>query len=1063
MAHFLDNQRNYSQKELEEEEIEKAEEIEVNGYNSNDLFLTNFNFVVPGNRMKSKKSHKFKYKTKTQIPSHSYYRRKKQIGIPICTCKFPNSNMENNYRDNKIETNQIYSEFCPYCKYENELMDENPSFLTEVSKTLNDINEMRNNEFMCQNNNRSMRNIKNKNETEKYILNTLPSLQRRQIPYNNQEIYYMPYSKNNLITSNKPIYNYADINPNFKESTPNNVYFFDRNVIKLNKDNEFIHMNQFDMNNKNLQNNNMFMVEQKTNNFIIDNEDNIINQISLRNKNKINKNDTNNNIKDIDKNKLILYKKEKNKKSSIPKNKNKIDKKKEEDNINSEDYKIERNNSDENQKINYTKETKETNLNYQEENINLDSSKNVVLNNDEDNIIQNKENNIKMLNNKKNEQNKIIDYKQNEQTQENCNENEIIGTKDKTINNLNQKEENNNEVNYTNNDQNIKLKEIDNNHNEEFKVDNINLGNDINEKNDEKKNKITREDNNKKEKMEINNNNVENTNNDINKEEIDNIYEMHGNEFNNGKNEMVGDDLIEQNKDNLEENEKQNEMINISNDLVDENKNYNNNENEENININDGKKHIYEIREIYINNYMKNKGLNINNENNQQNIDQNLYAYNEKIKENEIIINQTDNKEENNENQDQYMNYYESTNNPRKENNDLEINNNINKNNEKNIETNLSIKQNLEIILNNNNTNTNSEKNYMEEIKEDDDEDSNLSIKQNLENKINSNKNIFEGNNNNQEIKEKNDIYSLNEKSVSRNKDIGNAKKIDIENRYKKPQSNDLLFNPKISKKKKIEPLFNKYEQLQGQEKHYYSKTNIQSNETSFKKAIEIFPSQYGIEMPYKSQLRHSDYNLNNNSSNKKMDKIGINKTTSGKKRNKDKYNSNTKIKSELYKEKTYSQKNHRLYENNLKSSNPFVGLSHYDKNTKERKNLIAKTIQKEGDEYNYINLFEENISKKKDLNDDDLNKFIIALSSYLFDIKEKNLENKDAYEFKINKITNIIKNMKGEEQKKILNNLKQNAKDDYSSELFEKIKNKIDDFKDKILKVYKNPETSEE
>ena len=97
------------------------------------------------------------------------------------------------------------------------------------------------------------------------------------------------------------------------------------------------------------------------------------------------------------------------------------------------------------------------------------------------------------------------------------------------------------------------------------------------------------------------------------------------------------------------------------------------------------------------------------------------------------------------------------------------------------------------------------------------------------------------------------------------------------------------------------------------------------------------------------------------------------------------KNNSNTKIKSELCKEKTYSQKNHRLYENNLKSSNPFVGLSHYDKNTKERKNLIAKTIQKEGDEYNYINLFEENISKKKDLNDDDLNKFIILLSSFLF------------------------------------------------------------------------------
>ena len=37
-----------------------------------------------------------------------------------------------------------------------------------------------------------------------------------------------------------------------------------------------------------------------------------------------------------------------------------------------------------------------------------------------------------------------------------------------------------------------------------------------------------------------------------------------------------------------------------------------------------------------------------------------------------------------------------------------------------------------------------------------------------------------------------------------------------------------------------------------------------------FKKTVEIFPSRFGIEMPYKSQLRQDDYSLNNNNLEKK-------------------------------------------------------------------------------------------------------------------------------------------------------------------------------------------------
>ena len=52
---------------------------------------------------------------------------------------------------------------------------------------------------------------------------------------------------------------------------------------------------------------------------------------------------------------------------------------------------------------------------------------------------------------------------------------------------------------------------------------------------------------------------------------------------------------------------------------------------------------------------------------------------------------------------------------------------------------------------------------------------------------------------------------------------------------------------------------------------------------------------------------------------------------------------------------------------------------------------------------------------------------------------------------------------MKKEEQNKVLNNLKSNAKDEYTNKIYEKIKIKIDEFKDKLTKVYKNEQALEE
>ena len=414
---------------------------------------------------------------------------------------------------------------------------------------------------------------------------------------------------------------------------------------------------------------------------------------------------------------------------------------------------------------------------------------------------------------------------------------------------------------------------------------------------------------------------------------------------------------------------------------------------------------------------------NIENENNAI-YNNNFTDIEENENEDESISQKEAKKEDiNNTNENQNTNNYESTNCPRKfENNILNIQETCNVN----------------IIEKSN-------KEKEKEIK--------MSIKQNLENKINDNEKLFEENS---ELKNQELLNSSNKKISSGNKSKRSSNKITMEIKTKIPQSNELLFNPRNSKKKQIEPLFSKYEQLEGQERHTYTK----SNEPLYKKAVEIFPSKFGTEMYYKSQFRQSDYSNNNiNSSNKKSEKNN-NSNNIGKKRTEKIKKENNNVKKELFKVKNYSNKTYKTYKSNIKSDNPFVGLSHYEKNTKERKNQIIQTIQKEGDEYSDILIFEDNVLNKRILSREELNQFINILIKFLFEKNERNL---DSYEHKIGKVINIIKNMKKEEQNIVLTNLKATAKDEYACKIYEKIQNKIDDFKEKITKVYKNEQNLEE
>ena len=936
MSYFRGNRKNYVQKNFEGEETEEIEEIEVNRYDSNDLYPTSLNFIIPG---------KSKFSTKSHNPKHKYIRKQNKLpvrSIPICTCKLPNSNYQNNYFD-KIENRlPTYTNTCPYCIYENELMNENLSFKTEIDDLNYNIERTQNNDYNNQNQYRSMRNIRDNYQNEKYIMNPLPRLNRREIPYENELIYIMPYSKNN------PSYEYNTMNQNIPRQNNNleddNIFLRDKRIVKIIRDNKIINLNEMDGDtNKNIQNNNNFyVVEQKTNNFIIDNE-------IIPNKN-INLKKTS---KDIDK---------KNKDVNQIYNLNNDQK------INQNVVGINEQNLVKRLDIEDIKEDKEKNYNLTEENENINNNKNINIDVLENNIIQNYNSEDKMKNTEEKQNELLNDYNHENKENSNLIENSKHENLEKNIIPYDE----NKDLNNNENDQEIK------------DVNNVNINeNENNNLNDEQQ----------IEENEINDMNFEGNSNNLN----DN-YKKEENVILNEEEKEVEENQEPKEEDNI--NIKINNLDQPNNEFVKNNENnniLNQNEDikEENEEQNEIEKEKFQIKQ---------KEYYLNNNDNIEEVDENIED------ENNIINNENENIQENKENEENQQN-----NSKKKENININIklneeNNDIKNNNQKENETNKSINQKLECELN-----------------------ENINI-----NKI---------------IKEKNETE--NQLSSSSKKKVIPANK---NFKYKVPQTGELLFNPKTGKKKNVEPLFSKYELLEGQETYQNLNSLTQPKETLFKKTIEIFPSRFGVEMPYKSQIRQDDYMLNNNN----LERKNLSKTTSDKKTKKLNINKKLANKDQLNIAK-FEKKNYYKYKSNIKSNNPFIGLSHYDKNTKERKNIISKTVQKEENEFYDIIILEENILKKRDLTEEELNQFINILIKYMFESEEKNLDNKDAYEFKINKISNIIINMKKEEQNKVLETLKNNAKDEYSNELFTQLKTKINDFKDKIAKSYKKEENLED
>ena len=297
---------------------------------------------------------------------------------------------------------------------------------------------------------------------------------------------------------------------------------------------------------------------------------------------------------------------------------------------------------------------------------------------------------------------------------------------------------------------------------------------------------------------------------------------------------------------------------------------------------------------------------------------------------------------------------------------------------------------------------------------------------------------------------------------MTNSKNIMSNRKSNSKTKIKMPQSGEEIFHSKKSKKKNIHHLFTKLElkEISNLQQRYSVK--IKDSVSTFKKAKEIFPSKYGIEMPYKSHFSHSNYSFKISRS---VDKAFGRRTISEKKRiNDNKLNGEYMIREfdynglrdSQFKMKKYGRKNYYMYKGTIRSENPFVGLSLYDKIIKERKSLIKKTVKKEGIEFNEILSLKENIIKKKDLNNEEIKQLINTLSKFLYEDKERNLENKESYEYKLHNVSNIIKFMNKEKQKKIMEGLQKRAKDEYSKELFEILKSKIDDYKEKLTKVYK-------
>ena len=676
----------------------------------------------------------------------------------------------------------------------------------------------------------------------------------------------------------------------------------------------------------------------------------------------------------------------------------------------------------------------------------IDDNKNII-----DDINNNDENNLNEINQNEEDQNDYkekvddINYNENEEEKDSVDENKLLNSNEKKdiidnekeqegeeINkekiNSNEDNENKEDFNPDENEQNLEYKikyvkierdDVPENKLDQNIIDNKNIY--LENKKDEENNIHQIDENN------ININNLDQFENDVKENDDNNINLENSNQKN--KNQL---EELENEKNGIEDNEFSNEQKQLLNNDNIENQEIVNNDDKEKENSEDKK--IEEIQSI---------------ENEEHKIDKNF-------------------NEEENRNSNRYENKEELDKNKNKDIKDESINQSKNKS-KKFIKEN----ENNNIDVDDNNDNNN-EKEIYSRAKLDSKRKTSKKQKNLYKNGESKNKNTSGNkyNSNNNDTENNIEEFSGNDNAPSSAaKDKQNKRSVSKSNSKKKyniPMSGELLFNQKKSKKKNFEPLFSKFELQEFDNLKRFSAIPPEK-ESIYKKTVEIFPSKYGFEMPYRSQLRQSLYSVNNNS--KSVERNYRKKTLSEKKYKSGMKNSeDTSIRefdyiprSEQFKIKKYGRKYYYMYKSKIKSDNPFVGLSHYAKNTKQRKSLIAKAVEKEGNEFNEIISLEGNIIKKRELNEIELKNLIITLKKFLYDDEEKNLENKESYEFRVNKVSNIIKFMNEENQKIIMEELQKSANDDYSNVLFEILKAKIDDYNEKLTKVYKIDDNSKD
>lgn len=1043
---------------------------DINTFKSANLYQSNSNYEFPIRTQQNKKIFQYNCIRGPQrvINSRIYFR------APICTCNYQSKTFQNKYGKIDVSKSNKYITICPYCGY-------------EIKKDIN-INN-------------------NKNQ---------------QTPHNNQRIYVMPENKKNLVaklcTCKKININTFQGNNQIKQNQLINQGMNTINNLNINTASQTIKMNNEQYTNLNQENNNL-QEEIINNNAKIDgtksayvqtemkdlvnyneeneqkdinNEDNNLNHEKFEINNRLNleEKDKNNldtineiinneklNLKEqkIDSNNKNIEKLKDNLEENINLNDNKnINdiKEKNESEINEENSKIEGKDEQHEQEqiIEENDNIKDLNQNIDNKEQNKDLKENKIIDDIDNNNNQNNENienqniiddnNKKLIQNQKNiinqnegEQNELLNYYKNKQDSQNYNENENAQEnnekKDLNISANKHLEEVENHEKIEKNQENEDLNINETEQNEELKIKYVNLERDddtndkneeqniLNNRNDELENKEgnnyeENQNNQQNQKLNMNMNNIdqtenevaENINSNLNQNNINESSKINAEVDQNQQNEKFNKDLQgeEGEKEGEGEGEEIGELEGAEEDV--NNEQYYEGEEQEQENEIKNKQEIEQNKNTEIKNQNGESPNKYNDEDEEikkirEKIDQKLDEIERGLFDDDI------NKGDNNK-------YNEENNNKNEYNDDIDNNNNN------------------DLNMNHDNDNNNNIENENEEEG----------------NQDNENKNQYNSLNDFEKKKNKNQSGFKGSKRFSEGKSLRNTQKLNSKNNFKFPQSGELLFDPKTGKRRSFQPLFNKYELLRFTQKQTNSANiTFPLGESIYQKAVEIFPSKYGIEMPYRSQLRQSNYSIKSleKSSNRKRI-MSENKSKEITEFNEEgfKRDGSGSIRKSQFKLKNYGKYNYYMYKGIIRSDNPFKGLSLYDKTTKKRKSLIAQTVKKEGNEYNEIILIEGNILKKKELGDEELNKLINTLSRFLYEDAERNLENRDSYEYKINKVSNIIKVMNEEEQNKALEKLENKAKDEYSKELFEKLKIKVQNYKEKIVKRYRSEDISE-